>query len=121
MGIETEIAKGFISRMIEHHFPNPGWADDIFNKRPRSDRIVFKRMVPKSTIIERIIDMRTFLTILTGKEPTKVIMGHKQQRELDLELRDLHMIMMPQRGWKGMLVGMNVYFDGCDSRLEVTC
>lgn len=120
MGIEKEFTKGFsFSKSIARNFRLPSWVDGAFTARPMSDRVVFKRMVTKRTFMERLIDMQVFFTEITGMEPTKVIMGHKQQRELDLELKDL--IMMPHRGWVGMLVGMNVYFDGCDSRLEVTC
>lgn len=85
------------------------------------DRVVFKRIRPKQTFLNRLIDMQTFFIEVTTKEPTKVIMGWKQQRELKEELRDLRMIMMPQAGWKGMLLGMNVFFVHEDSRLEVTC
>ena len=117
MGIEKEFAKGLVERIVMR-MPEVSWERML---HAPMNQVRFKRILPpKQKFLDRLIDMQVFFTEITGKEPTKVIMGRRQQRELDLELRDLGMIM-PHRGWKGMLVGMNVYFDGCDSRLEVTC
>lgn len=71
--------------------------------------------------LDRVIDMSVFFTEMIGKEPTTVFMGWHQQRELQNELRSLHMIMMPHKGYAGRLINMDVIFVLEDSRLEVTC
>lgn len=121
METERKTTKGFIDTLIGNNFP---YMEDLWRKfddwNP-SDRVVFKRVPPKDTFINRVIDMQVFFTQITGREPTKVIMGWKQQREMQNELQSLHMIMMPHKGLTGRLVGMDVLFVLEDSRLEVTC
>jgi hypothetical protein len=118
MGIEKELAESLVERIVMR-MPRVSWERMM---HAPTNMVNWKRILPpKQKFLDRLIDMQVFFCEITGKEPTKVIMGHKQQRELDLELRDLRMVMMPHEGWKGMLVGMNVYFDHSESRLEVTC
>ncbi len=118
MGIKDEIEQGLIGQLVmsrmQHSMP------DWMNRK--MDWQTFKRILPRQQkFLDRLIDMQTFFTEITGREPKKVFMGWSQQRELQDELRSMHTIMMPHKGYAGMLIGMDVIFVLEDSRLEVTC
>jgi hypothetical protein len=118
MGIEDKIEQGFIERLIQSLPSLPDyWPDNNPSRWVKFKRI----MPPKQKFMERLADMQAFFTEITGYEPKKVIMGWKQQREMQHELRSLHMIMMPYKGYVGRLIGMDVIFIQEDNRLEVTC
>ena len=118
MGIKDEVEQGLIGKLVmsrmQHNIPD--WMN-----RKISWKSFRRIMPPKAPFLDRLIDMQVFYTEIVGQEPTKVIMGWKQQNEMQKELRSLHMIMMPHKGHAGMLIGMNVFFVMEDSRLEVTC
>lgn len=123
MGIKNEVTEGFIERFLTGRAA--GYMEEFYSKledwKP-TNRVILKRMLPqKQKFLDRLIDMQVFFTEITGREPTKVLMGWKQQRELQSELRSLHMVMMPHKGWVGILCGMKVFFVLEDSKLEVTC
>lgn len=79
------------------------------------------RMLPhKLCILDALIDMQCFFIEITNKEPTRIIMGEKQWKELAAGLDSMRMTMRPRDGFTGVLLGMSVIMEG-DDRLEVTC
>ena len=123
MELKDQIEQGLINQLVKNRMQHniPDWMDRELERPTPSPWVKFKRIDARQrSFMARLIDMQTFFIEMTGKEPTKVIMGRMQQLELDSELRDMRMIMMPHKGWAGMLLGMNVFFVG-GNRLEVTC
>ncbi len=82
MGIEEEVTKSVIERIVENHFEHTNsFLKDLFESQPEpTDRVCFKRIKP--AIMERVMNLLTFYRIVLGGEPRHVIMGIKEKQEI---------------------------------------
>jgi hypothetical protein len=125
MGTKEETTKSFIGQFARTVIADKaGYMEQFYSQLEgwnSTSKVVLKRTLPpRQSFLDRLIDMQVFFTEMTGKQPTKVIMGWKQKQELCAELDTFRMVMMPHKDGAGMLLGMNVVFESRD-KLEVTC
>jgi len=79
----------------------------------------------KKPIFDRVIDLRTFYTLLMGVEPKELYIGQDEWRELMIEQRDVGIVerssayrIVHPRAMLGQLCGMAVFKKDAKHHLE---
>jgi hypothetical protein len=111
--------KEFIAQIRNNHkfmFLPEMWYKKL-EVAPRNDRVVFKRM--HKSVLDRVIDLQTFYSIVTGKQATEIHVGYRELGEIKKETMDCVAYSSPINGVLGKFIGMTAFIKKTSHHMEI--
>jgi hypothetical protein len=116
--ISRPLSRKLIERVLDNQhfvFLPQTWAEYYGAKS--KDNVVFKRM--HKSVFDRVIDLQTFFTIVTGNKPKELHVGYREIGEIKKESIDVPIYSAPSGGMVGTLIEMPVFQENKSHHMEI--